>query len=128
MPQSSHPDLWWHTSDKWWEKLKPLARENRQQPTPAENALWQRLRKRQIANVKFRRQYAIGPFIVDFFAKEASLIIEVDGPIHDYTTAEDALRTEYLESLGFRVVRFRNQDVLTNISHVLNEICSYVSP
>ena len=105
-----------------WANLKPLARQKRHEPTPAENALWQHLRDRKLAGLKFRRQHAIERFIVDFYCVDASLVIEVDGPIHDYTPAEDAIRQEYLESLGLRVLRFDNAAVLTDIDSVIKTI------
>lgn len=105
-----------------WAKLKPLARQMRHEPTPAENALWQQLRNRKVAGVKFRRQHAIERFIVDFYAAKPGLVIEVDGPIHDYTQEEDAVRQAYLESQGLRVLRFTNDQVLYNLNHVLTTI------
>jgi len=108
----------WQTAAPVWEKLKPYAREMRKNPTPAEDALWQHLRLNQLG-VKFRRQHAIGPFIVDFYAREARLIIEVDGPIHETQKEYDEMRQAYLESLGYRVVRFTNEQVLQNMDAVL---------
>ncbi|MBC8496516.1 MAG: endonuclease domain-containing protein [Anaerolineales bacterium] len=102
----------WHTPSELWRKLKPLARQMRREPTEAENALWQRLRRKQLLGYKFRRQHAIDRFIVDFYSRGAKLIIEVDGPIHKYTKEEDAIRQEFLESLGFRVIRFNNEEML----------------
>jgi very-short-patch-repair endonuclease len=116
------------TSPKLWEMLKPLARQKRHEPTPAENHLWRYLRNRQVNNTKFRRQHAIDRFIVDFYCVEARLIIEVDGSIHDYTADEDALRQEFLESLGLRVIRFTNDAVLHDIQDVLIEIKKYLPP
>ena len=105
-----------------WERLKPIARQMRREPTAAEAKLWQRLRRRQLAGIKFRRQVAIERFIVDFCSFEARLIVEVDGPIHDYTQEQDAVRQEFLESLGFRVLRFSNLDVFNAIDSVLAQI------
>ena len=116
------------TTPKLWAKLKPLAREMRHDPTPAENALWQRLRNRKVAHTKFRRQHAIGRFIVDFYAAAANLVIEVDGPIHDYTQEQDAIRQEWLESQSLRVIRFTNEQVLQNIESVLDTIATELSP
>ncbi|MBN1921427.1 MAG: DUF559 domain-containing protein, partial [Anaerolineae bacterium] len=110
-----------------WAKLKPLARQMRHEPTPAEDLLWQRLRNRQLANTKFRRQHVIERFIVDFYAAEARLVIEVDGPIHDYTQGQDAIRQEYLESLSLRVIRFSNDQVLHHLDDVLDHIVSHLS-
>ena len=111
-----------------WAKLKPLARQMRHEPTPAEDVLWQAVRNRKIAGVKFRRQHVIKRFIVDFYAADPGLVIEVDGPIHDYTREEDALRQAYLESLGLRVIRFTNDQVLHNMDVVLREIEATIPP
>lgn len=93
----------------------------RADPTPAENHLWQRLRRKSLG-VKFRRQQVIDRFIVDFYCAEARLIIEVDGIIHEYTQAEDAIRQAFLESLGFRVLRFTNGEVFQQTDGVLEQI------
>ncbi|MDF5718629.1 MAG: DUF559 domain-containing protein, partial [Rhizonema sp. NSF051] len=111
----------WQTSPELWAKLKPLARQMRREPTPAEQKLWQMLRNKQLG-FKFRRQHAIDRFIVDFYCGEAQLIVEVDGAVHQYTQQEDAIRQEFLESIGLRVVRFRNEDVLGSIDGVLEKI------
>jgi very-short-patch-repair endonuclease len=105
----------WQPSPELWHKLKPLARQMRKDPTAAEAKLWQRLRKNQIRGIKFRRQFAIERFITDFCAPSIRLIIEVDGPTHEYTQAEDAIRQVYLESAGFTVLRFTNLDVLNTL-------------
>jgi very-short-patch-repair endonuclease len=105
-----------------WAKLKPLARQKRRDPTPAEKKLWHFLRQRALSDFKFRRQHAIERFIVDFYCASARLVVEVDGPIHDYTPEEDALRQEYLEGLGLRVIRFTNDTVLYQIDVVLQQI------
>ena len=114
-------DNFWRTSPALWAKLKPLARQMRCEPTLAEQRLWQYLRRHQLG-VKFRRQQVIDRFIVDFYAREARLIIEVDGPIHQYTVEEDLIRQESLESLGFRVLRFTNDMVFEAMPDVLAEI------
>lgn len=118
-PATSSPDL--------WAKLKPLARQKRRDPTPAEDALWQRLRNRQIADTKFRRQHTIDRFIVDFCSTDAQLVIEVDGPIHEYTPAEDAIRQEFLEGLGLRVLRFTNDAVFSTADDVVRQICEAIT-
>ena len=112
----------WHTSPELWEKLKPLARQMRREPTPAENRLWQRLRGRQVLGFKFRRQHAIDRFIVDFYCAEARLIVEVDGPIHLYSREEDEIRQECLEGLGMQVLRFTNEQVADSLDVVLERI------
>ncbi len=78
--------------------------------------------------VKFRRQHPLDRFVVDFFCDEATLIVEVDGAIHQYTAEEDALRQEFLESYGFRVLRFNNEDVLHHSADVLDLIRNHVIP
>jgi len=112
----------WQPSPELWQKLKPLARQMRKEPTAAEAKLWQRLRKEQIRGVKFRRQFAIDRFITDFCSPQIRLIIEVDGPTHQYSQEEDAIRQAFLESLGFVVVRFTNLDVLNDLPAVLDVI------
>jgi very-short-patch-repair endonuclease len=116
----------WQPSSELWHKLKPLARQMRKEPTAAEHKLWQRIRREQIRGVKFRRQFAIDRFIVDFCSPAVRLIVEVDGPTHEYTQEADAIRQEFLESLGFEVLRFDNLDVLNNIEAVLDVIDSAV--
>ncbi|MBL8165893.1 MAG: DUF559 domain-containing protein [Anaerolineae bacterium] len=105
-----------------WEKLKPLAQQMRHEPTPAEEQLWAALRNRQVAGAKFRRQHVIDRFILDFFCPEAWLVVEVDGPIHDYTVEEDAIRQAFLEAQGLRVLRFRNEDVMQRLPQVLEQV------
>jgi very-short-patch-repair endonuclease len=117
-----------HTPRDLYEKIKPLARQMRSDPTPAEDALWQRIRKRQIGGCKFRRQHTIDRFIVDFYSPEARLVIEVDGGIHEYTQEEDALRQEFIESLGLRVIRFTNAEVFQQMSGVLERIGEVLLP
>src|SRR6476661_584483 len=98
---------------QWQDKLKPFGRLMRHQPTEAEDALWQAVRNRQLAGVKFRRQHSIGPFIVDFFSPDHQLIVEVDGAIHQGSEqAEyDAGRTQELQKMGYRLLRFSNEEV-----------------
>lgn len=108
-----------------WEQLKPVAREMRKAPTLAEERLWQKLRKEQLG-VKFRRQHAIEHFIVDFYAAQVALVVEIDGPIHDQQVEYDSLRQAFLESLGLRVLRFKNDDVLENIQGVLEVIAEAI--
>jgi len=112
----------WRTPPHLWEKLKPLAREMRSHPTPAEDKLWQRLRKRQVLGFKFRRQHPIDRFIVDFYCSKARLVVEVEGLVHQYTQEEDAIRQEFLESLGFRVLRFTNDQVNDDLDGVVKQI------
>jgi predicted helicase/very-short-patch-repair endonuclease len=112
----------WHTKPELWEKLKPVARQMRKEPTPAEDIMWQHLRDRQLLGFKFRRQHSIERFILDFYCSEAALVIEIDGPIHQYSKEEDAIRQEYIESYGLRFLRFTNDDVINNLESVLSRI------
>jgi very-short-patch-repair endonuclease len=111
-----------------WEKIKPLARQMRHEPTKAEAVLWDVLRGRRFEGNKFRRQHPIDRFIVDFYCAEAHLVIEVDGEIHDYTPDEDVLRQQFIESRGLRVMRFRNVQVLDDLPGVLDTIQAALTP
>ena len=101
-----------------------FARELRQRYTDAEKALWMKLRDRQIEGVKFRRQQPIGPYIVDFVSCQRNLIIEIDGGQHneEKMTEGDEQRTMRLEERGYRIMRFWNNEVLTNVEGVLERI------
>ncbi len=98
------------------------AGELRLNQTPGEARLWSRLRVHRLAEVGFRRQHAIGSFLVDFCAPQKKLVIELDGSQHVEAEEYDKERTVFLESHGYRVVRFRNDDVRKNIEAVLGEI------
>ena len=102
--------------------LVAAARRLRLNLTPAEQRLWQAIRKRQLNGLKFRCQHPIESFIVDFYCPQHKLIIELDGSIHDQQIEYDAARTEQLNQLGYRVVRFRNQAVMTQLDDVLRQI------
>ena len=90
--------------------------------TEAEARLWQVLRAHRLNDFHFRRQHAIGPYIVDFCAPRQKLIIELDGSQHLYQQAYDAERTAYLEAKGYRVLRFWNHEVMENLEGVLLKI------
>jgi very-short-patch-repair endonuclease len=98
------------------------AGELRQEPTPAEQKLWAYLRGNKLNGVKFRRQHAIGNYIVDFCAIKQKLIIELDGSQHLEQEEYDLERTAYLESQGYNVIRFWNNDVMNDIHNVLRVI------
>lgn len=103
------------------------AREMRQPQTPAEATLWRNLRNRKL-RYKFRRQHPIYRFIIDFYCAEAKLLIEIDGDSHlEKDQIEyDKVRTEYLEELGYKVIRFTNDDVRYNINAVIAKIIKVV--
>jgi very-short-patch-repair endonuclease len=102
------------------------SRRLRRDATDAERRLWYRLRSRQIAGAKFVRQDPIGPYVVDFACREQRLIIEVDGGQHA-TDARDAVRDQWLADRGYRVLRFWNNDVLSNTQGVLETIAAALS-
>jgi len=91
MPWSSHP--------RSWQSLKARARAMRHESTPAEAKLWESLRGKHMGGINFRRQHAIGPYVVDFYTPAAKLIVEVDGPVHDTQSERDAERESYLTAL-----------------------------
>ncbi|HSG93422.1 MAG TPA: endonuclease domain-containing protein, partial [Methylotenera sp.] len=98
------------------------SRQLRSEMTVAETHLWQHLRTRQICGKKFRRQHPVGKYILDFACIEAKLAIEVDGGQHNELQNYDNQRTAWLEVLGWKVLRFWNNEVLQNIEGVLEEI------
>lgn len=100
--------------------------ELRKDPTFAEIRLWNFLKLRQLDGVRFRRQHSIGRYIVDFCAIKEKLIIELDGSQHLNDEEHDKERTEFLNSKGFRVIRFWNNEVMNNIQGVLQEIENYI--
>ncbi|MGV8840402.1 MAG: endonuclease domain-containing protein [Bauldia sp.] len=103
---------------------RTLAKAMRRRMTPAEFRLWNRLRLAGIDGLRFRRQVPIGPFIADFVCLGRRLIVEVDGDQHGrhYRLAADRERSAWLESNGFRVLRFSNRDVLDRILDVCDAI------
>lgn len=104
------------------EKLE-RSRELRRDMTPAEKILWQELRANKLG-VHFRRQQVIAGFIVDFYCHSASLVIEVDGSIHDVQEQKenDIEREKALKEMGLRIIRFRNEDVGMHLPTVLKRI------
>ena len=98
------------------------ARQLRRDSTEAERVLWQLLRNRQLGGHKFRRQTPIGPFFVDFVCMERRLVIEVDGSKHRQQAQYDDERTQALEFEGFRVQRFWNSEILTDLESVADSI------
>ena len=103
-------------------ETEDAARTMRANPTPAEADLWSALRKRRLGGLRFRCQYPIGPFILDFCCPALRLVVEVDGPRHGDLRLHDEERTAHLEALGYQVLRFSNEEVLTNRSSVLRRI------
>ena len=112
------------------ENLKQPSRQLMDNMTDAERYLWTKIRMKQIKGYQFYRQKPIGDYIVDFFCPRAKLVIEVDGSQHfsDETTEYDKIRGEYLTSLGLRVMRFTNTEVLKNIEGVIESIIKEIPP
>ena len=102
------------------------AGELRLNPTPAEAKLWSRLRAHRLSGVGFRRQHAIGNYIADFCAPGKMLIVELDGSQHLEQEEYDSRRTAFLESKGYKVLRFYNHDVMNDIDNVLEVIMENV--
>jgi very-short-patch-repair endonuclease len=96
----------------------------RRNATSAERILWRRLQNRTLGGFKFVRQASVGPYIADFLCRQRGLIIEVDGETHSSAAgiARDAQRTEFLESSGYRVIRFDNALLYENIEAVIEAI------
>ncbi|HLF72633.1 MAG TPA: DUF559 domain-containing protein [Dehalococcoidia bacterium] len=112
----------WTTNPNLWARIKPLPQEMRRTPTPAEDKLWQALRRKQLDGQQFRRQHPIDRFVVDFYCPAARLVVELDGPVHRTQAEADRIREEALEHLGVRVLRFDNELVMTNLEAVLDQI------
>ena len=108
---------------KQWKMLKEFARDNRKNSTEAEKLLWQVLRNKQLG-VQFRRQHAIDIFIADFICIACKLIVEVDGDYHNTPEQEeyDQQRTYMLETLGYKILRFTNDEIINNIGQVVSTI------
>jgi very-short-patch-repair endonuclease len=104
--------------------LTPVVRKLRRNLTDAERLLWSKLRRKQLAGACFYRQRIIGEYIVDFYCREAALVIELDGGrhFHGEVKERDAVRDAFLKERGLRVVRFDNHQVLKNSEAVLEEI------
>ena len=110
--------------------LKANARTLRNNMTDAENALWQKLRRKQLGGgLQFYRQKPLGPYIVDFYCAAANLVIELDGSQHAEPDhhANDQLRDQFLAQLGLRVFRFDNRQVLQEMDSVLQKIMAAVN-
>jgi very-short-patch-repair endonuclease len=102
--------------------LKANARQLRKTSTFPERLVWSRLRGGKLGGLKFRRQYPIGDFIVDFYCHEHLLAIELDGESHTGHAEYDQRRQELIEQLGVRVVRYDNDDILRDLDAVLEQI------
>ena len=118
--QTAHPDA--------YRLLKDKAKNHKQYPTEAERCLWEMLRGKQLGK-KFRRQHIIGDFIVDFVCLDHQLIIEIDGKYHetDEQKKADELRDDILKELGYRTLRFSNEEIIHTPDNVINTIKTAMS-
>ena len=114
LPEEPHPDR--------WSGLPQRAVDMRRNPTSAEKTMWAALRNEQLDGFKFRRQHHIQQYLVDLSCFKARLVIEIDGPIHDAQATKDAHRQSVIESFGYSVLRFSNEEVLGNLPNVLSRI------
>ena len=107
----------------YYGQLKEWARENRKYPTEAEAELWKAVRGNKLGH-KFLFQYIIGQYIVDFLCPDAMLVVEVDGGYHSEPRqeADDMVRTAWLEKMGYDVIRFTNDAVMSNLDDVLEQL------
>ena len=106
----------------YFEKSLTNAKNLRSKQTDCENILWQRIRAKRLNGIKFRRQVPIGRYVVDFIALSKKLVIELDGSQHFDNIKYDNKRTEDLEKLGYKVLRFWDNEVINNIDAVLLKI------
>ncbi|UPS91688.1 endonuclease domain-containing protein [Bizionia sp. M204] len=105
-------------------ELQAYRKKLRKTLTPAEAYLWKHIKSRQLNNKRFTKQHSIGHYIVDFYCASEKLVIELDGEVHfnPMTQEYDKKRTVYLESLGYKVIRFENKMVFDHLPSVLQEI------
>jgi very-short-patch-repair endonuclease len=103
-----------------------LSRKLRQAPTPQEEKLWSLISGKKLKGLKFRRQFPIGRYIVDFYNHTNKLVIEVDGEIHNKTIEYDHTRSNYLNACNCTVLRFTNLEIETKIEQVIQKIADAV--
>ena len=105
-------------------KLKEFAKAQKANPTQAEKVMWELVRNKKLESFKFRRQHIIGQYIADFVCLKRRLIVEIDGKIHQLPENKeaDAVRTEWLEEKGFKVIRYTNEQVLADSDNTLDSI------
>ena len=109
--------------------MKKFRRELRNKPTPAEQLLWNELKWKKLKGYKFRRQHSVGNYILDFYCAEYMLAIELDGAHHleKEEVIYDNARTEFLNELNIKVIRFRNFEVENDIRRVLEDILKVIN-
>ena len=98
------------------------AKELRRSMTPVEKILWKRLKGNRLNGLHFRRQQIVHGYFADFYCHQHELIVELDGGIHKMQKEYDAERKEYLIALGFRIIRFTNEEIMNDLNCVLQKI------
>ena len=129
--QEMKDSSYWAKADPFtYNLLKDFSLRMRNNPTKAEDILWNGLSGKKLSSYKFRRQHIIGQYIADFVCLKENLVIEIDGLIHQLpqNIASDKERTAWLEKEGFKVIRFTNDEVLTQYEKVLSQIKSNLKP
>lgn len=125
-PQPPKGERYWQTAEpELYDLMKEFAKKHRyNQPTEAETVLWESLKNKKLEDFKFRRQYIIGSYIADFVCLKKKLVVEIDGLIHQLpeNKKSDKERIAWLKEHEFRVIRFTDEEVLTNLDHVLDKI------
>ena len=105
-------------------QIEAAARRLRADMTPAEQRLWAMLRNRRLDGLAFRCQHPVGRFILDFYSPACRLAVELDGGVHEAQADSDEARTAVLQAHGYRVLRFRNEEVLDDLPSVLRRIAA----
>jgi very-short-patch-repair endonuclease len=120
------PTVW--KREKLPDQIKEYARQMRKKPTQAERKLWEQLKNKKLVGAKFRRQQPLAGFILDFYCDKFKLCVEVDGGIHQqFEQAEyDKSRDKYLNELGIRTIRFKNDEIETDLSSVLKKLQEFL--
>lgn len=103
-------------------EVESAARALRKEPTPAERRLWEAISERRLEGLRSRRQHPVGRFILDFYCPASKLVVELDGGIHAEQVERDEERTAVLRSAGYRVLCFRNDEVMNELPSILQRI------
>ncbi len=110
-------------------EMHERAKKLRREMTPAEKILWGKLRANKLDGLHFRRQQIIDGYFADFYCHQYAVIVELDGGIHELQKDYDAARADHLIARGFRIIRFKNEEITNNLPVVLNRIvetCSLI--
>jgi len=105
-----------------------LAREFRKNPTKSEHIIWNALRNRNFSQLKFKRQYVLKGYVLDFYCPELKLAVEIDGSVHNDKKKEDINRQSILENLGITFYRIKSRNVESNIDDVLDKLAEFARP